>query len=320
VRRAGLALAAGLLLLAAGCGGEDEGTAPPPGRFVATSRALTPTAHLFGDPVDARVDVVVDRRRFDPDGIELRINFLPYRLIDGGIRRSRRDFDGFTRVRFEMTLRCLTIACVPSRIASVLGEQEGRGERRTFRFPPARVVYDDPEGGSERHLRRVWWPPLDAISGLSATNPEVQGGGSFNAFTPGAEFKSTLTPVVEPAYRLPPPLLATMLFGAAALVLAFPATLIAREFRRRRPQPEDEPEVAPRERALRLVDWARRDGDAEARREALETLAYELDATGEDEPAREVRALAWASEDPAPESMAELTERLRRVDGAPAQA
>ena len=312
-----LAVAASLLLTA-GCSDEDAGTAPPPGRFVATSRVLTPTAHLFADPVQARVDVVVDRRRLDPDGIELRIDFLPYRLIDGGVRRSRRDFPGFTRVRFEMTLRCLTIQCVPSRIASVLGDQEGRGERRTFRFKPARVVYDDPETGDVRHLRRVWWPPLDSISGLSATNSEVQGSGSFNAFAPGAEFKSTVAPPLEPSYRLPAPILGTLLFGAAGLVLAFPAVLAMREFRRRRPQPESEPEPSPRERALALVDWARVDGDAEARREALEALAYELDATGEDEGARDARALAWANEEPAPAAMAALAETLRWVDGAPA--
>ena len=35
---------------------------------------------------------------------------------------------------------------------SVLGGQEGRGERRTFRFKPARVVYDDPKTGKARAL------------------------------------------------------------------------------------------------------------------------------------------------------------------------
>lgn len=311
------AAAAASLLLVAGCGEDDEGAAPPPGRFVATSRALTPTAHLFGDPVEARVDVVVDRRRLDPDRVRLRVDFLPYRLIDGGIRRSRRDFPGFTRVRFEMSLRCLTVRCIPSRLASVLGAQEGRGERRTFRFPPARVVYDEPGSAKVRHLRRVWWPPLDAISGLSATNPEVQAG-SFNAFAPGAEFKATVTPVLEPSYRLPPPLLASVLFGGAALVLAFPATLALRELRRRRPAPEAEPELPPLERALRLVEWAVADADAERRREALEALAYELDESRQEERAREARALAWAPQEPAPEEMAELVETLRRADGAPA--
>ena len=316
--RRAVALFVAAAVLLAGCGGAEEGAAPPPGRFVATSRALTPMAHLFGDPVQARVDVVVDRRRLDPDGIELRVDFLPYRIIDGGIRRSRRDFSSFTRLRFELTLRCLTIQCVPTRLGSVLGDQEGRGERRTFRFDPARIVYRDPDSGESRHLRRVWWPPLDSISGLSATNPEVQTAGSFNPLGPGAEFRSTVIPVLEPSWRLPPPLLAAMLFAGAALLLAFPATLVARELRRRRPATAAEPRVPPLERALRLVEWGLAEGDGAQRREALEALAYELDAAREDELAREARALAWSPANPAPEAAAALVDRARRFDGTPA--
>lgn len=311
-----LALAAASLAaaVAAGCGTEDEGAAPPPGRYVATSRALTPTAHLFADPVEARVDVVVDRRRLDPDRIRLHVDFLPYRIVGGGIRRSRRDFSTFTRLRFEVTLRCLTIRCVPARLGSVLGDQEGRGERRTFRFPPARVVLDDPGRRSVRHLRRVWWPPLDSISGLSATNPEVQGSGSFTALQPGAEFRSTVTPPLEPTTTMPAALLAGLLFSGAALVLAFPATLAAREVRRRRPPPGGEPAVPPLERALRVLAWALEHGGPGARREALEALAFELDAAGDAQRARDARALAWSPAEPVPERVEALVEEVRDAD------
>jgi hypothetical protein len=305
-------------LLVAGCGEEDDGAAPPPGRFVATSRALTPTAHLFADPVEARVDVVVDRRRFDPDRIELRVDFLPYRIIGGGIRKSRRDFSTFTRLRYELTLRCLTIRCVPSRIGSVLGEQEGRGERRTFRFQPARVVYEDPKTGESRHLRRVWWPPLDSISALSATTPEVQTSGSFNAFLPGAEFKSTVTPVLEPSYRLPPAVLAAGLFAGAAALLVLPGLLLVREVRRRRPAAGAEPEVTPLERALRVVEWSAERGDAEERRAALEALAFELDAAADERSARAARELAWSPDEPDSERVTGLVVGLRRGDDAAA--
>jgi hypothetical protein len=313
VRLAAVVVAA-LGLLLAGCGDEEEGTAPPPGRFIATSRALTPTAHLFAEPVRARVDVVVDRRRLDPDRVELRVDFLPYRIIDGGIRRSRRDFSRFTRLRYELTLRCLTIRCVPSRIASILGQQEGRGERRTFRFKPARVVYEDPETGETRHLRRVWWPPLDAISALSATSTAVP----VIGFSPGAEFKSTVTPVLEPSYRLPPALLAAGLFGGAALLLVLPGLLVVREVRRRRPQHDDEPELPPLERALRVVEWSVEHGDDEARREALEALAFERDEAGDGERARAARELAWSPEEPDVGATRGLVDELRRGDDASA--
>lgn len=305
-----LVVAAALVLLATGCGGE-EADGPPPGRFLATSRSMTPTAHLFADPVAVRIDAVLDRERFDPDRVGLRVSFLPYRIV-AGVARSREDFSRFTRLTFRLQLRCVTIACVPSRLGSVLGEQEGRGERRTFRFKPARLVYDDPKSGKVRHLRRVWWPPLDAISRLSAANTGVP----FIGAAPGAEFTATITPMPEPSYRLPAGLLGGLLLGGAAALLAFPAGLVARELRRRRPEPETERELDPLERALQLVEWARDHGDAEEQREALEALAFESDAEGETERAREVRALAWSPRDPSPERISALVAAVRSPDAA----
>ena len=301
-----LAGGAALVLLAAGCGGGDERGGPPPSRFVAANRSLTPTAHLFADPVDARVDVVVDRDHLDPERVGLRVSFLPYRLVHG-VSRSREDFDGFTRLTFRMELRCITLACVPSRLASVLGAQEGRGERRTFRFQPARVVYDDPKSGKTRRLRRLWWPPLDAISRLSAESTGIPSIGA----APGAEFRATITPVPEPSYRLPAGLLGGALLGGAALLLALPGGLVARELRRRRPERTEEAEVQPLERALLLVESARDEGEAEEQREALEALAFELDREGEGERAREARALAWSEADPETERITELVEGVR---------
>ncbi len=301
-----------LSLLAAGCGGGSEGNGPPPGRFIATSRALTPTAHLFADPVAVRIDLVLNHRRLNPDRVRLRVDFLPYRIV-GGISRSRQDFTRFTRLTYRLKLRCLTVQCVPSRLQSVLGSQEGRGERRTFRFKPARVLYDDPNG-SIRHLRRIWWPPLDAISRLSAENTAVPAIGS----SPGAEFRATITPVLEPSYRMPASLLGGLLLTGAAALLVLPAGVVAREIRRRRPEPEEEPELPPLERALLLVEWARDRGDAEEQREALEVLAFELDATGEAADAASVRAVAWSPEPPAPERVSELIDFVRGSDDASA--
>ncbi len=308
----GVAVSATLLvLLGAGCGGSGGSSGPPPGRFLATSRSLTPTAHLFADPVAVRIDIVLNRKRLDPDRVRLRVAFLPYRIVDG-VFRSREDFEGFTRLTYRLQLRCLTVACVPSRLQSVLGGQEGRGERRTFRFKPARLVYDDPKSGKLRHLRRVWWPPLDSISRLSATNTGVAGIGS----APGAEFQATITPVPEPSYRTPAGLLGGVLLAGAAALLAFPAGLIAREIRRRRPEPEDEAELPPLERALQLIEWARDHSGAEEQREALEVLAFELDAEGEAERAQEVRALAWSPVNPSTDRISELIDAVRRPDEA----
>ncbi|MEJ7793134.1 MAG: hypothetical protein WKF65_14280 [Gaiellaceae bacterium] len=314
-----LAAAVLLVLLGGACGGErDHENGPPPGRFLATSRSLAPTGHLFAEPVSVRIDAVLNRKRLDPDRVQLRVSFLPYRIIDG-ISRTREDFSRFTRLTYRLRLRCLTIACVPSRLQSVLGAQEGRGERRTFRFKPARLVYDDPETGKIRHLRRIWWPPLDAISRLSAVDPVVQsGGGSFNPSAPGGEFSATLAPVLEPSYRLPPPLLGGLLFTGAAALLALPAGLAAQALHRRRREQagEKEPELSPLERALAYLEWARDHGTEEETREALEALAFALDGGGGSDRAEGVRRLAWSPEAPPPAAMAEVVQSVRERDDA----
>lgn len=302
-----LALAAVLAsTLAAGCGG--DGSARVAGAPLATSRSLTPTAHLFGEFVHARLDVIVDRERFDPDRVRVGLDFLPYR-IQTGVARSRRDVPRFTRLRFEATLRCLTIACVPSRVAGVLGAQEGRGERRTYRFPPARVLYDDPVTGKERRLRRVWWPPLDAISRLS---PDLRDVPAYATLGPGGEFGSTLAPLSKPSYRLPPSLLAALLLAAALALLALPATLVARAVRMRSPQREAAPRLSAVERALRRVEQALDEGAPDRQREALEALAAELDGDGR---AARARALAWRPEPPPVDAATALVAELRGADG-----
>ena len=166
-----LVLAAASVALLAGCADDGEQTAPPPGRSLATSRALTPTAHLFGDFVQARLDVIVDRKDLDPDGVKASLDFLPLSDPEGG--------DALTRGLLALHAAALGGDAqvhhdrVRSRAGSraCSGRQEGRGERRTYSFKPTRITYEDPKTGKVSRLRQVFWPPLDAISRLS---PEAQ--------------------------------------------------------------------------------------------------------------------------------------------------
>lgn len=304
--RAGLAAAATLAVLAAGCGGGGDATAPPPGRYVATSRSLTPNVHLFAEPAVARLDVVVDRRHLDPDRVRVRAEFLPYELV-ASVVRGREDFARFTRLTYEYTLRCLEYDCIPTQHATDLGAQEsGRPERKAFRFTPARVLYDDPAG--VRQLRRVWWPPLESTSRINESD----------LFRPvfvvqsQSQWRTSFAPLPEPSYRIAPPLLAAALLAGALALLALPAALVARAVRSRRPPPpEPEPELSPLERAVLLVEWARGREDGEDRRKALELLAFELDADGRPALAEAARELAWSPASPSPESADELVVAVR---------
>ena len=61
--------------------GRGDSPSLPEGRFLAANQTVTPRVHLFAEPVVARVDVIVDSERYDPDRI---------RLIPGSSRtRSR---------------------------------------------------------------------------------------------------------------------------------------------------------------------------------------------------------------------------------------
>ena len=56
-----------LVVVASGCGGGGEVPPLPEGRSLAVTQSLTPDVQLFAEPVVARVDVLVDGERFDPD-------------------------------------------------------------------------------------------------------------------------------------------------------------------------------------------------------------------------------------------------------------
>jgi len=304
-----VALVAGALLLAGCAGGEDTGLLLPPGRAIGSDRAITPTTHLFADPVTARLEIVVDRDLLDPERVEPSVRFDPYEVV-GAVAATRRDLGRYTRLRYEYTLRCLTTACIPARLESILGEQEpGRGERTTIRLAPAVVRYDDPTGEFPEVLRTVFWPPVTSVSRLNEAQSD-------------AVFPFRVTPEALPAvsYRAAPIAVAVVLLLAALVLLVLPARLGLRWWRRRRaPAGEGKPQVvlSPLEQALRLVEWSR-GRDAAARRGALEGLAAELELNGGD-PALggEARALAWARGVPSSDSAGGLVRRVReaaRVD------
>lgn len=301
--RTGVAAALAVLVIApSGCAGESSESVLPTGRAIETSRMLSPTTHLFADEARARLDVVVDRRLLDPARIRVDVRFEPYETI-GGVARSRADLGEYTRLRWEYELRCLTADCIPVRLESILGErEEGRGERRTFRFPPARVRYDDPAESDPIDLRSVSWPPLTSVSRLSEAQAD-------------AEFPFRLSPTPLPAlsYRVSPPVFAALSLAAGLLLLLFPARAVTRWWRGRHPVVEEaaRPELTPLERARALLIWSL-DREPADRRRALSNYAAELARAEGDGVADETLTLAWSRTVPAADAVRALAEtRLR---------
>ena len=177
-----------------------------------------------------------------------------------------------------------------------------------MRLPAARVLYEG-DGGKTEVLQQAAWPEVVSVSRLKQSDVP-----QFDRFI----FKTGVTPLAEPDYRVSPTVLGLGLLAAALALLALPTVLVVRWLSARRPVPvaEEEPEVTPLERALRLVEWANEQADGTERREALEHLAVELEAYERAELARSARTLAWSPASPSPEGAGELVSDVRSaVDG-----
>ena len=299
------AAAAALVAVVAGCGFGAEEPRFPVGRAVLATPTLDQSVHLFGDTVVARLAVLVDKRRLDPDRVELVPRFRPYERV-GRVRVSREDHGDVAELRYTIRLRCLGMPCIPGRLQSAAGPDEpGRGERKAFHFPASLVVYR--EGERERLLRIVRWPPLESVSRLSESQ-----------FAPQFAFKAGYVPLPGTTWRVPPTLLASVLVLVALALLAPAFIVVRRRLRARRPvEVEAEPELPPLERALLLVEWTGDREDGEDRRRALEVLAEELDVVASPL-AGDARRLAWSSPSPTPDAATDVVRRVREgMNGRP---
>ncbi len=300
-----------LAFVALGCSAdtEDEPVLPP-GRAIATGRSIAPTTHLFADSVRARLEILVDRELLDPERLDVEATFDPYEQV-GETELARRDFRKYTRLRYQFTLRCLTLACVPEEVQAEVGPGGARGERRTFRLAPVQILYDDPSGDFPPELLSVTWPPLTSVSRLSVANVQSE-----------FPFRASPEDLPTASYRLPPVLLAAGLVVAALAFLVQPVRLGRRSWLRRHPPAvmEAEPERTPLEHALLLVEWAFERPDGADRRKALEQLAEELERVAASALEEEAVALAWSRAMPSSEAALDLVSRVRENDGASARA
>jgi hypothetical protein len=299
---AAVAVVAGIVVLAlAILGAGEDGRGLPNGRAITATARIDPTTPLFGDDVAARIDLVVDRRRADPDKVHVRTPFSPLEPV--AHRTQRWNVGPLTYIRKTWTLRCLSPLCAQKEPSFAAGLSGAKGSgRRATALQPAQIVYL----GTPHRTLNLDWPTVEWLSRINRTE-EASGTYFYHV--------ELVPPPVS--YAITPGRL--IVFGTLALLVlvAIPAAIVWRRIvdRRRAREPEAEPELPPLERALQLLERAASDSDEVARRRALELVAVELHRHGREELSGEARALAWQPPAPPADDAGALGARVRSTIG-----
>jgi hypothetical protein len=269
-------------------------TAPAtPRRAISGHTLLSRSATLFADPLQVKIEVLIDRNRVDPVRVGFNPRFDPYVQI-GIPRLERRDTGPLTRLTYSANLACNTYACLPAYTTT------------RVQFPPAKVFYW-PRNTTDTRRRTLQVPwvgftlgPRTSAADLNNADPFVQ-----------PAWRATTEPEGV-SYSMSPGLLRGVLFGGsgilfvlALLALAGFVRAVLRGFR--------PPAPSRLERAVSLVEDATERADQPAKRKALELLSRELTHSGEGELALAARELAWAEAAPVPAATQPLTLDVRRI-------
>jgi hypothetical protein len=250
---------------------------------IRVEQALSTTAALFGDPVEAEIDIYTDDRRIPADSVRVRTDFRPYRIVATKVDRASHGDVSLLRTR--ISLQCLTRVCLPA--------QSGG---RLVRFPPFAVSYRE-SGRDASGL--VPWPPVRLFSRLPSDT------GERVAIIDNP-------PPLGPRFARSPKALRTLLLLAAALLGIVGAVLVVTALwppsllSRRRWQ-----RLSPLERTLLQVEAAARSDDEAVRRRTLDQLATRLGESSSPSLEVRTRALAWGQSAPEPEALTLLAEQVR---------
>ena len=266
--------------------GEEGSLAEP----IAVNATLSPQQHMFGDPVLARIEVVLDAERVDPDSVKVRASFAPYRQLQPPTD-SRSAAGPITRLRFDYRLACLTYSCLPN-------------PRKRFELKNAAVEYNTRGGGGVR-TEEIDWPTLTASGRISRAR--------FYEAQTRAEFRE----LQPPAYRVSPRLveviglLLALIFAAAAVILILRLLPLARIAERLGLRTVDTRTQL--ERALARVQETSTPERADEGRRALERLAHELRKARNPELAGAASELAWSRQFPADGRLTRLSGEVERL-------
>ncbi len=299
--RALLAAAAALVLAAPAAARLpvfENGSSVGEGLPLKTYATISPSVHLFGDSITAKIAIVADTKWVDPARLQVSTAFAPYEPTKGPtILRLR--IGRFAQVTWTWTLRCLTLPCVPRVPPS--------DKFHVFRFHPARITYLQINRKPAYGINASW-PPVEVLSQVSP------GVAAFLQHTNRLNWRLDMTPVAAPTYRLSPGLLFWLaigvagVFGLAAILLTWRWYLVVRP-RRAAALPMDPGTVL--DRALAVLRYAHEHGDETLQRKAFERVAGELGVERADELTLIARELAWSQRTPEDEEVEEFAEQAR---------
>jgi hypothetical protein len=283
-----LALLAGGAALFLGRGG--NGDAPVlRNDLLATSSRVDPQTHLFGERVQARLEVVYDSDRVRGSSIAIAPSFGAYRVAEQ--RESRASFGNVDRVRFEWVLDCLTARCLPRKDGAV-------------QFPSTQLFYEQRDPPALQSTK-VEWPQLRVAARV--------GPDDLKALSLQADARDL--PAVS--YRIEPRTIALIGYALAALLALAGLLLLARALDL---QAQISGALAGRrdrlsalQRALALARGHTHRGEHDRSRPALERLASELRKTREPDLAHDASRLAWRRSNPSDKSIGPLSDDVERV-------
>ncbi len=266
----------------------DGSELPAPSKPFDATATLSARALSFGDPVTARLDVLVDPVAVDAASVTVRPRFSPYRIV----RTERTTRRGRTvLISYRYALECLVPACVP---------QRGQDEHR---FLATRVSYRTAAG--KRVTRSVDWPSYQVASRLTDDDRAA----------PGERLRSD-APLPAVSYRIAPETLKGLLIALAVVLAIAAAALAAVALRpRRRPAEIAASLLSPLESALRRVYASTANGQPAERRKALGNLGRELRALELGDLADDCGRLAWSAPEPTPEATTRLARHVEASSG-----
>jgi hypothetical protein len=264
-----------LVLSSLGSGGSLAAHAPrPSARATLSSRSV-----LFGDTVEARLDLVLPRR-FAGIAFKGHPNFRPFRIVSSQVNRVELG-GGLERISLSYGLSCVSRRCVGASLATKV------------QFSPTNLSIP---GG---RLHAVWPSLLEVSRAQGVSEPVSDGLDSVPAAFPGLQPRRDADEAVIAA--------------AVSLFVLLAAGLLVRHRVRRRLALAAQ-QVSRLQSLLVRVEAGLPEDVLYRQRHALDALAVELrDRHVNGSLAVRAERLAWAPEQPDPEDIRELCTQVRRL-------